>query len=251
MILLIDENVTSGEFGGGPSDGSDLSAFVPRPPVWSILLQPQDRDMSSTVNMCDECLLVDSAEDMSLKPILKKLRSGGDALPLLNLRYLGWTTVFTTAASREDSPPFATRRAERGRWGAASPTIAPDALLKNFDGQTLVANSWLSCCRLFAERCPNRDRRHGTPLGQRSHCDGSAMETQSLLECPHVRQHDLVTRMMLEQASFFITWGLRKVDNTSSSLDCVDRAVESPSLCRSVSDACVLKITKNTEFMGY
>ena len=224
------------------------------------------------MNVCDKCLLLDSAEDMSLKPILKKLRSGGDALPLLNLRFLDWTTVFTTAAwnlrferfgpparyqlrhggaSREDSPPFATRRAERGRLGAASPTIAPDALLKNFDGQTLVANSWLSCCRLFAERCPNRDRRHGTPLGQRSRCDGSAMETQSLLECPHVRQHDLVTRMMLEQASFFITWGLRKVDNTSSSLDCVDRAVESPSLCRSVSDACVLKITKNTELMGY
>ena len=161
-------------------------------------------------------------------------------------------TSYDTAALRVKIHHRSRRDVQKGAaGGAASPTIAPDALLKNFDGRTLVANSWLSCCRLFAERCPNRDRRHGTPLGQRSRCDGSAMETQSLLECPHVRQHDLVTRMMLEQASFFITWGLRKVDNTSSALDCVDRAVESPSLCRSVSDACVLKITKNTELMGY
>ena len=68
----------------------------------------------------------------------------------------------------------------------ASHNCSKRFLLKNFGGQGPVAKSWLGCCRLAAERCPQRGRRNRTPLGQRSRVDGSFMETHfwSTLACP-------------------------------------------------------------------
>ena len=50
------------------------------------------------MNVYDESLLLDNPEYNFLKPMRKKLRNYGEALPLLNVRYVDWTTVFTTAA---------------------------------------------------------------------------------------------------------------------------------------------------------
>ena len=61
-------------------------------------MHPQERGTSSKVNVYDEILLLDDPEYKFLEPVLKKLEIRCEALPLLNLRYLDWTTVFATAA---------------------------------------------------------------------------------------------------------------------------------------------------------
>ena len=66
------------------------------------------------------------------------------------LRQLQWTTSL-----REGCP--------------ASHNCSQRFLLQNFGGKRPVAKSWLSLCRLAAKRCPQRDRRNNTSLGQRSH----------------------------------------------------------------------------------
>ena len=150
--------------------------------------------------------------------MFKKLRGRGEAVPLLDLRYLDWTTVFTTAARNlrleRFGPPvvYQLRHGcalhevstafrdvtgvqkkgllEQLQWattvqeGCPRPTMAPGrSLFKNFDGRRPVAQNWLRCCGLIAERWPHRDRRN---LGQRVRIDGPTRETHSLLECPHV-----------------------------------------------------------------
>ena len=149
-----------------------------------------------------------------LEPMHKKLLVRSEAPSLLNLRHLDWTTIFTTAACNlrfeRFGPPllcqlrhggashevFTASRDVTGKGTSGDHVVATRLpasnnssqrlLLWNFGAKRLVAKSWLSCCRLAAKWCLQRDRRNKTPPGQRSRADGSAMDTHSLLEYPHV-----------------------------------------------------------------
>ena len=78
--------------GCAPSAGGMLRPGLDR------LSHHQERGISSKVNLYDESLLLNNTEYKFLEPMLKQLWSRGEAVPLLNLCYLDWTTVFTTAA---------------------------------------------------------------------------------------------------------------------------------------------------------
>ena len=130
------QNDTTRELGVGPSDGFDLcvvpaplrsSVSVSRPGgapgasgVWSILLRTQERGMRSTVNVYDESVLLDNPEYKFLEPMLKEIQGQGEALPLLNLRDLCWTTVCTTAACNLRFERFGPPVLYQSRHGGAS-----------------------------------------------------------------------------------------------------------------------------------
>ena len=109
-------------------------------------LHSQERDTSSKVNVYDESLLMDNPEYRFFEPMLKKRRVRGKSLPLLNLRYLDWTTVFTPTTcilwferfgcsvldqfdgSAEKGPLEQLQWATSIREGCPHPTVASNAL---------------------------------------------------------------------------------------------------------------------------
>ena len=127
--------------------------------------------------------------------MFKKIRVRREALPLLNLCYLDWTTVCSMQlAVRDVRSASALSVTARGRvarsfhfhrlsrdpleqlqWttslreGYLHATIAPNA----FSSRSSVVRGLSpkvgsAAVRFAAKLCPQRDRRNNTPLGQRS-----------------------------------------------------------------------------------
>ena len=134
------------------------------------------------MNVFDESLLLDNPEYTFLEPLLKKLRVRDEALPLLNLplsrlddrvhhrsmqspvREVRSASALSVTARRRVARSLhrlsrPQRECRKGAAGAASlghvgtrrlpasHNFSKRPLLENFDSQSPVARSWLSCCR--------------------------------------------------------------------------------------------------------